>query len=56
MDAYREYYDPGATTFTAPKHRSIDGKAPATHHQAKFAKAKARVQANVGTALKKLAK
>ena len=36
--------------------RSIDGEARAARHKAKFAKAKARVHAKVGTALKKLAK
>ena len=36
--------------------RSIDGESRAARHKAKFAKAKARVHAKVGTALKKLAK
>jgi antitoxin component of MazEF toxin-antitoxin module len=36
--------------------RSIDGEARAARHKAKFAKAKARVHAKVGGALKKLAK
>jgi antitoxin component of MazEF toxin-antitoxin module len=36
--------------------RSTDGEARAARHQAKFEKARARVDAKVGTALKKLAK
>ena len=34
----------------------VEGSARAERHRAKFAKAKARVHANVGTALQKLAK